>query len=81
MRNNLQLYNMFLRELCQWLPKERITRKRNLALLVVGVYLGRAVHLPLIVRKWPMEAKAPSLVNRLHRFLSNPRLDPQACYR
>lgn len=81
MRNNLQLYNKFLQQLCQWLPEERITRKRNLALLVVGLYLGRAVHLSLIVRKWPTEAKAPSLVNRLHRFLSNPCLRPQACYR
>jgi len=67
-------------QLCQWLPDERVTRKRNLALLVVGLYLGAAIHLPLIVRKWPMEAKVPSLVNRLHRFLSNPRLMPQECY-
>ena len=81
MRNNLQLYHKFLYQVCQWLPDERITRKRNLALLVVGLYMSRAVHLPLIVRKWPTDAKAPSLVNRLHRFLSNPRLDPQTCYR
>jgi hypothetical protein len=80
MRNNLQLYHKFLHQICQWLPEERITRKRNLALLVVGLYLGAAVHLPLIVRKWPFEAKVPSLVNRLHRFLSNPLLRPQVCY-
>ena len=81
MRNNLQLYHKCLRQVCQWLPRERITRKRNLALLVVGLYLSGAVHLPLIVRTWPTDAKAPSLVNRLHRFLSNPRLDPQLYYR
>ena len=80
MRNNLRLYHMFIRQLCQWLPNERITRKRNLALLVTGLYLGRGIHLPLIVRKWPMVGRVPSLVNRLHRFLDNPRLNPQACY-
>ena len=40
MRNNLQLYHTVLQELCQWLPGEHINRKRNLALLVVGVYLS-----------------------------------------
>lgn len=81
MRNNLQLYNMFLSQLCQWLPEERVTRRRNLALLVIGLYFGASVHLSLIVRKWPVEGKAPSLVNRLHRFLSNGRVSPEASYR
>lgn len=71
MRNNLQLYNTFLQQLGQWLPNERVTRRRNLALLVVGIYLSGKVHLSLIVRKWPLESKTPSLVNRLRRFLDN----------
>lgn len=71
MRNNLHLYNTFLRQLCQWLPDERITRKRNLAMLVVGIFLSGNVHLSHIVRKWPLAGKMPSLVNRLRRFLNN----------
>ena len=32
------------------------------------------IHLPLIVRKWPLPGKIPSLTNRLHRFLDNPQV-------
>ena len=81
MQNNLQLYHRILRQLCQWLPDERITRKRNMALLVTGLYLSAAVHLSLIVRKWPTPGKIPSLVNRLRRFLDNPRVSVRDWYR
>lgn len=81
MQNNLQLYHKILGQLCKWLPEERVTRKRNLALMVTGLYLSAAVHLSRIVSKWPVEAKAPSLVNRLQLFLDNERLTPRDCYR
>lgn len=71
MRSNLQLYHTFLKQLCQWLPDERITRKRNLALLVVGIYLSGNVHMSRIVSTWPSTSKIPSLTNRLRRFLDN----------
>lgn len=80
MLNNLRLYHTVLRQLCQWLPDERITRMRNLALLAVGLYLSSAVQLPLVVRKWPVQGKLPSLVNRLSRFLRNERLSVQRYY-
>lgn len=80
MRNNLQLYNTFLSQLGQWLPNERITRRRNLALLVVGIYLSSNVHLSLIVRKWPLASKTVSLVNRLRRFLDNEHVSLQKYY-
>ncbi|MHC4070567.1 MAG: IS4 family transposase [Planctomycetota bacterium] len=80
MSNNLRLYHTVLRQLCQWLSDERITRMRNLALLVTGLYLRSAVQLPLVVRKWPLPGKLSSLVNRLRRFLSNERLSVQRCY-
>ena len=45
MANNLQMYHRILTGLCQWHPGERITRIRNMALLLVGltpfVSLGR----------------------------------------
>lgn len=80
MRNNLQLYNNLLGQLCQWLADERITRLRNLALMVTGLYLEKSVHLSFIVGAWPTAGKEPSLVNRLHRFLPNHRVLPLVYY-
>lgn len=80
MQNNLQLYHMILRKLRQWHPSERITRQRNLALLIMGLFSSASVHLSYIVRKWPAAGKEPSLVNRLHRFLRNRRLDTGKLY-
>jgi hypothetical protein len=74
MPNNLQLYHKMKRQLCQWLPKERVTRIENMTLLTIGLYLSGQVHLSKIVRKWPLPGKQPSLTNRLWRFLNNPHL-------
>lgn len=71
MPNNLHTYHKTLQQLRQWLPQERITRLRNMALLMLGLQLSAAIHLPLIVRKWPLPGKLPSLTNRLRRFLDN----------
>ena len=37
MRNNLQLYHSVLNQICQWLPEERATRQRNMALVIQKV--------------------------------------------
>jgi hypothetical protein len=37
MSHNLQLYHKALRQFCRWFPKERITRMRSLALMVMGL--------------------------------------------
>ena len=73
--NNRQLYHKMLQQLCQWLPNERVTRQRNGAMLIIGLYLSKAVHLSHIVRCLPMAGQDLSLVNRLRRFLDNPRMD------
>jgi len=86
MSNNLQYYYRVQNQLCQWLPQERVTRIRNMALLILGLHLSRTVHMALIVRKWPVVGKDPSLVNRLRRFLDNRRVvvrqwyHPIACH-
>lgn len=80
MNNNLQYYYRVQQQLQQWLPNERITRLRNMALLIMGLHLSGAVHLSLIVRKWPVAGKDPSLVNRLWRFLNNPGLKVRRWY-
>jgi hypothetical protein len=79
--NNLRLYHKLLAQICQWFPGERITRKRNLALMMVGMYLGGSVHLSHIARELPIAGKDPSLVNRLRRFLNNPRVVVRTLYR
>lgn len=80
MPNNLQTYHKTLNQLCQWLPKERVTRLRNMALLMLGLQLSGAVNLPLVVRKWPVPGKIPSLTNRLRRFLNNKHLHVRDWY-
>ncbi len=81
MRDNLRLYTRIHDHLQRFLPDERITRRRNLALLMAGLFLARKVHLDHIARKWPLRARLASLSNRLRRFLDNPRLDPARIYR
>ena len=81
MRNNLRLYYTTLAQLTKWLPQERITRLRNLALFFTGLYLAASVHLPHIARKLPIGGKLPSLSNRLRRFLDNPRVSVRDLYR
>lgn len=79
--NNLHLYNKLLDWLCQWLPEERVTRQRNGALLISGLYLSGAIHLSHLVRHLPLCGQDLSLVNRVRRFLDNPRIDVWAWYR
>lgn len=79
--SNLSLYHKVLRQLDKWLPKERITRKRNMAWLMFGLQQSGGIHLSKIVRTWSVAGKLPSLVNRLNRFLNNPKLEPQHWYR
>lgn len=78
--NNLHLYHKLVKQLCQWLPDERITRIRNGALLIAGLYLGQKVHLGVIARKLPVVGQLPSLVNRLRRFVDNDRMDVRTWY-
>jgi len=79
--NNLDTYHKVLKQIDKWLPKERITRKRNMALLIVGLQQSGAIHLSKIVRTWHIKSKLPSLVNRLNRFLNNGYVSPWEWYK
>lgn len=59
MQNDLRLYHTIIGQIRKWLPDERITRVRNLALLLTGLYLGRKVHLSLIAEEWHLPGKTP----------------------
>lgn len=78
---HLQQYYKVLSQLRQWWPAERITRVRNMALLMLGLYLGKSIHLAQIVGEWPVAGKIPSLVNRVRRFLDNEQVQVRAWYR
>lgn len=81
MAPNLRLYHKVLAQLGKWLPKERVTRQRNMALLISGLFFSMAIHLSHIVSEWPVAGKELSLVNRLRRFLNNPQVDVRTWYR
>jgi len=79
--SSLHLYSTLKSQLRKWLPEERITRLRNLAWLMTGLFLARSVHLSHIARKLPLPGRIDSLTNRLRRFLDNPRVDVWSYYR
>jgi hypothetical protein len=56
------------------LPEVRITRVRNLALLVLGLLWAETVSLPRIAAELPGSARDPSLERRLRRWLANPQV-------
>lgn len=66
-----QLYQRWYGRLRVQLGQERVTRVRNVAWLLVGMFLSRSVHLEQIARKLPIRAKKLSLSRRLRRLLDN----------
>lgn len=67
-----QLYSNLFTRIRQLRPQERITRVRNLAWLMTGIFDSRSVHLSQIASKVPGTAVLNSIVQRLRRFLDNP---------
>jgi len=70
-----------LDEMKEFLPGERITRVRNMALVTAGLFLAESVHLSAIAKKVPLSGRLASLANRLRRFLKNPRVEVGRFYR
>jgi hypothetical protein len=81
MSHNLCLYHKIVQRLVQWREGARITRVRNLALLITGLSLGTGIHLADIVSEWPFASRDLSLVNCLRRFLTNTAVDVEGWYR
>lgn len=74
------LYDTVISKLRQLRPGERITRLRNLAWMMTGIFLSKSVHLSKIAMKIPSAAKQLSVVQRLHRFLENPYFHVRSWY-
>ncbi len=75
-----QVYDRCVSGLRQLRPQERITRRRNLAWLMVGILMSRSVHLSRIALKIPGAAKEVSTVRRLERLLDNPAIHVRRWY-
>jgi hypothetical protein len=58
----------------------RVTQKRNLTNLLVGIYLSKSVALNAIAVKIPGQAVEVSVQRRVSRFLGNPAVRVRACY-
>ena len=66
-----QLYDTWMRRICELRPGQRITQVRNFVWLMIGIYQSRSVHLSKIAGKIPGPAKLVSVTRRLNRFLDN----------
>jgi len=75
-----RLYDTVIRKLQQLRPGERITRLRNLAWLMTGIFASKSVQLNKIALKIPGQVVQLSIVKRLHRFLDNPSFQVRAWY-
>jgi hypothetical protein len=74
------LYHIWFRQIEQMLSHLRLTQKRNLTYLLVGIYLSKSVALNEIALKIPGQAVEVSVQRRLSRFLGNPAIRVRACY-
>jgi hypothetical protein len=75
-----QLHHTWLQRIRQLRPDERVTRLRNFAWLLTGIYQSHSVHLSKIAGKIPGPAKLVSLTRRLSRFLDNPAIRGRQWY-
>lgn len=66
------LYHNWLKKIMQQFPEERITRQKNLAWMLAGIFASKSVHLSKIASKIPGTAVLTSITRRLDRFLENP---------
>jgi hypothetical protein len=58
----------------------RVTQRRNLTNLLVGIYLGKSVALNAIAIKIPGQAVEVSVQRQVSRFLGNPAIRVRTCY-
>ena len=66
-----KLYHTWMQKINQLLPNERITRVRNLAWLLTGIFMSKSVHLSKVASKIPGRARLISITRRLDRFLED----------
>ena len=66
-----EMYHTCFGKIRQLRPQERVTRVRNMAWLLAGLFVGQCVHLSHIARKLPGVSQKLSKVKMLSRLLDN----------
>jgi hypothetical protein len=74
------LYHTWYKRIEQLRPGERVTRRRNLAWLLVGICRSKSVHLSKVALQIPGDANTLSITRRLWRFLDNPAIRVREWY-
>jgi len=74
------LYHNWFQRIQELVPGQRITRKRNIVWLIVGIYQSRSVCLSRIAGKIPGPARLLSTTRRLSRLLNNPAIRVREWY-
>ncbi len=75
-----QIYHTWQHKIQQLWPDERVTRQRNMAWLLVGIFRGRSVHISEIASHIPSKAKLTSVTRRFERFLDNGKVRVRSWY-
>jgi hypothetical protein len=75
-----RLYHIWFQEIEQMWSHLRLTQRRNLTYLLIGIYLSKSVALNAVALKIPGQAVEVSVQRRLSRFLGNPAIRVRACY-
>ena len=75
-----QPYDTWVSRILQIRPTERITRVRNMALLLHGIFERKSVHVSEVATKIISSAKLLSVTRRLSRFLDNPAVRVREWY-
>jgi hypothetical protein len=75
-----QLYHNWIKQILQLRPDERITRTRNMAWLIAGIFESKSVSLSKIAMKIPGSAVLVSMTRRISRFLDNPAIRVREWY-
>jgi len=75
-----RLYHSWFRQIEQIWAHLRLTQRRNMTYLLIGLYLSKSVLLNQIALKIPGPAVELSIQRRLSRFLDNPAIRVRPCY-
>lgn len=76
-----ELYRTCFAQIRQLRPGERVTRVRNMAWLLTGLFMGQCVHLNHIARKIPGKSQKLSKVKMLSRLLDNRHIQVRSWYK
>jgi len=78
--SNNHPYHTWFQKIGQMWSHLKLPQQRNMAWLIVGLYLSKSVFLSKIAAKIPSNAVQVSIERRLSRFLDNPAICVRPCY-